>query len=47
MYLIYLEPPVLFNFYVHSLFLVNIPRALYVNPSCPKCISDTNLSREN
>ena len=46
-YLIYLEPPVLFNFYVHSLFLVNIPQALYVNPSCPKCISDTNLSRED
>ena len=36
-----------FNFYVHSLFLVNIPQALYVNPSCPKCISDTNLSRED
>ena len=31
------------NFCLLSLFLVNVPQALYVNPGCLKCISGINL----
>ena len=36
-----------FKFFIRSLFLVNGPQALYVNPGYLKCISGINLSPAN
>ena len=44
---IYRESPVSLNFCILSLFYVNGPKALYVNPGCVKCISGINLSPVN
>ena len=35
------------NFFILSLFLVNAPQALYINPGCLKRISGIHLSRAN
>ena len=34
-------------FLIFSLFLVNGPQALYINPDCLKCILDINLPPDN
>ena len=43
----YIESPFSLNFFILSLFLVNGPRTLYVNPGCIKCIPGINLSHAN
>ena len=43
----YRESPVSLNFYILSLFFVNGPQALYINPVCLKCSSGMDLSSVN
>ena len=44
---IYLKFPVSLNFCILSLFLVNDPKALHINPRCLKRISEMDLSPTN
>ena len=43
----YRESLVFFKFYILSLFLVNGPQTLYINPGYLKCILDIDLSPAN
>ena len=46
-WLTYLEAPVSLNIYILSLFFLNGPEVLFVNPGCLKCISGMNLTSVN